>query len=164
MNDAGSRLEPSQFLSGWKDIARYLGKGVRTVQRYERDLGLPVSRPAGKAHGSVLATRQELDAWIHASPIREGFQLATRSSHDNTAATATMKSGLAEMSRLREQLMALRAEVTNSVSLLHNSVYGLCGELNQLRRKPADPLTLAGGSPKNLLSLLVPEKTRRKAS
>ena len=24
------------IISGWKDIANYLGKGVRTVQRYER--------------------------------------------------------------------------------------------------------------------------------
>ncbi len=29
-------------LNSWKEIACYLGRGVRTVQRYERDLGLPV--------------------------------------------------------------------------------------------------------------------------
>jgi hypothetical protein len=31
-----------EILSGWKDIANHLGMGVRTVQRYERELGLPV--------------------------------------------------------------------------------------------------------------------------
>ena len=31
-----------QVLNGWKEIANYLGKGVRTVQRYEREFGLPV--------------------------------------------------------------------------------------------------------------------------
>lgn len=55
--------EAQHILSGWKDIANYLEKGVRTVQRYERDLGLPVRRPAGRARGSVLATRAELYAW-----------------------------------------------------------------------------------------------------
>ena len=40
------------FLNGWKEIANYLGKGVRTVQRYERTLALPVRRPSGRSGGS----------------------------------------------------------------------------------------------------------------
>jgi hypothetical protein len=55
----------SGIFSGWKDIANYLGKGVRTVQRYEGEFGLPVRRPAGKHRGSVLATKAELDEWVH---------------------------------------------------------------------------------------------------
>ena len=39
--------EESAVLSSWKDIAKYMGKGVRTVQRWERHLGLPVRRPNG---------------------------------------------------------------------------------------------------------------------
>jgi hypothetical protein len=35
----------TMILKGWKDIAKYLGCGVRTVQRWEK-LGLPVRRPA----------------------------------------------------------------------------------------------------------------------
>ena len=31
-------------LNGWKEIAVFLGKGVRTVQRWERDHGLPIHR------------------------------------------------------------------------------------------------------------------------
>ena len=58
-----------EILSGWKEIAVHLGKGVRTVQRYERKLGLPIRRPSGKSIGSVIATVAELDAWITASPI-----------------------------------------------------------------------------------------------
>jgi hypothetical protein len=56
-----ARLE---IFSGWKEIARYLGKGVRTVQRYEREVGLPVHRPAGKPRGSVITTKAELDRWV----------------------------------------------------------------------------------------------------
>jgi hypothetical protein len=51
-----------EILSGWKDIANYLGKGVRTVQRYARELGLPIHRPAGKL--SVVAVKAELDEWV----------------------------------------------------------------------------------------------------
>lgn len=59
---------PLQILSGWKEIANYLGKGVRTVQRYQRDLGLPIHRLAGKA--SAIAIKSELDGWISAMPVR----------------------------------------------------------------------------------------------
>jgi len=60
-----ARLE---IFSGWKEIANYLGKGVRTVQRYERELGLPIHRPNGKSAGSVIATKVEIDDWVKASP------------------------------------------------------------------------------------------------
>jgi hypothetical protein len=51
-------------LSSWKEIASHLGKGVRTVQRWERELGLPVHRPLmGKKH-IVIAYPDELDKWI----------------------------------------------------------------------------------------------------
>ena len=33
-------------LESWKDIATYLDKDVRTVQRWEKDAGLPVCRPS----------------------------------------------------------------------------------------------------------------------
>jgi hypothetical protein len=57
--------EDSAVLSSWKDIARYLGKGVRTVQRWERHLGLPVRRPVGASHKSaVVLYRGDVDAWL----------------------------------------------------------------------------------------------------
>ena len=31
-------------LDSWKEIASYLGRGIRTVQRWEREEGLPVHR------------------------------------------------------------------------------------------------------------------------
>lgn len=50
-------------LGSWKEIANYLGKGVRTVQRWERCNGLPVHRPSGSRKGVVLAFPPELDQW-----------------------------------------------------------------------------------------------------
>lgn len=51
------------ILNGWKEIAVYLGRGVRTVQRYELSLSLPVRRVSG----GVIAYRDELDRWLRAS-------------------------------------------------------------------------------------------------
>src|SRR3954453_12064509 len=57
--------DEAPVLTCWKDIARYMGKGVRTVQRWEQGLGLPVRRPLGVTHKSaVLASREDLDAWM----------------------------------------------------------------------------------------------------
>lgn len=58
-----------QLLSSWKEISQYLNRGVRTVQRWERELGLPVRRPRGKSRSAVVAMRSELDHWLQACPI-----------------------------------------------------------------------------------------------
>lgn len=52
------------LLTSWKEIAAYLGKGVRTVQRWEQQFGLPVRRPNERIKGIVHATTDELDAWL----------------------------------------------------------------------------------------------------
>ena len=50
-------------LDSWKEIASYLGRGIRTVQRWEREEGLPVHRLDHAKRGSVYACRRELTAW-----------------------------------------------------------------------------------------------------
>ena len=53
-----------QILGSGKEIAQYLGKGVRTVQRWALVHGLPVRRPNGAPHGVVYASREELEGWL----------------------------------------------------------------------------------------------------
>jgi hypothetical protein len=52
-----------RVLSSWKEIAAFFGKGVRTVQRWERELSLPVRRPNGDKQ-IVFAKVQELETWL----------------------------------------------------------------------------------------------------
>lgn len=54
-------------LDSWKEIAAYLKKEVRTVQRWEKNSDLPIRRLAHGKQGSVFAYRSELDAWWHES-------------------------------------------------------------------------------------------------
>lgn len=51
-------------LMSWQDIASYMGKGVRTVQRWEQDFGLPVRRLPGPKKRAVLARPCDIDAWV----------------------------------------------------------------------------------------------------
>lgn len=54
---------PGGRLDSWKEIAVYLNRGQRTVQRWEQEEGLPVRRLRHEKRGSVFAYKCELDAW-----------------------------------------------------------------------------------------------------
>jgi hypothetical protein len=62
------------LLNSWKEIAAYLGRGVRTAQRWEK-YGLPVRRLAPGPRASVIADASEIDNWIQ-SAKSHGFEAA----------------------------------------------------------------------------------------
>jgi TolB-like protein/Tfp pilus assembly protein PilF len=51
-------------LDSWKEIASYLRRDVRTVQRWEKKEGLPVHRHLHDKLGSIYAYRNELTEWF----------------------------------------------------------------------------------------------------
>src|SRR5688572_19083379 len=53
---------PSDRLDSWKEIAAFLARTVRTVQRWEKTAGLPVRR-GGPGRGSVVASKAEITEW-----------------------------------------------------------------------------------------------------
>ena len=59
-----------EILNSWKEIAQYLNRAVRTAQRWEKDLQMPVHRPRGKARSAALAFTSELDDWLRRTPLR----------------------------------------------------------------------------------------------
>jgi uncharacterized protein YjcR len=50
-------------LDSWKEIATYLNRNVRTVQRWEKREGLPIHRHVHERASSVSACKKEIDAW-----------------------------------------------------------------------------------------------------
>lgn len=113
---SANRGDQPPFLIGWKEIANYLGRGIRTVQRYERTLGMPVRRSSGRSPDSVLATKAELDAWIAARPLAPSFALPQ--THLHLATLEIFRSALAEQHRLREELTTLRESLHSSLEML----------------------------------------------
>ena len=51
-------------LQSWKEIAAELGRGVRTVQRWERTLQLPVHRLGKGLRSPVFAFKDEIRLWM----------------------------------------------------------------------------------------------------
>jgi hypothetical protein len=55
----------------WDGIAAALQVSVKTAQRYEKDLGLPVRRKQGPRGTVVYAFQHELKEWLTANPVEE---------------------------------------------------------------------------------------------
>jgi len=91
-----------KILSSWKDIAVYMGRGVRTVQRYEH-LGLPVIRLNGHLQSSVMAFADEIDDWIRGTAMRSSAPI--------------MPIGVAEWERLSALVQRLKRKLKSCESL-----------------------------------------------
>lgn len=64
MASAGHRSDDvRRTLSGWKEIAAYLGVDPRSAQRKEKELGLPVRRVQTQKSAKPYAYSDEIDAW-----------------------------------------------------------------------------------------------------
>jgi TolB-like protein/Flp pilus assembly protein TadD len=70
----------AERLESWKEIAAYLGREVRTVQRWALARSLPVHRlPGGGRRPRVFSLKSEIDAWMRAgveSPREDGASVA----------------------------------------------------------------------------------------
>jgi hypothetical protein len=101
-------------LNSWKEIANYIGRGVRTVQRWELFFGLPVHRPAGRNRSAVYALRSEVDQWLQSRPVRDDLPFAEDG--DGLASASAMGAngngnGLAHPAEIRKRISELEAEL-----------------------------------------------------
>jgi hypothetical protein len=108
-DEGGSAQHSTSVIAGWNDIGRYLGKGKRTVQRWERELGLPVRRTHEGRKSGVLAIPAEIDAWVHTLGLRDDRK-ADRTSNHMLALIHSLRELRAENQELRRQLGAERSK------------------------------------------------------
>ena len=59
-----SSRDSAERLDSWKEIAKYLHRDVRTVQRWERQETLPVRRHVHRHGNTVYAWKGEIDEWF----------------------------------------------------------------------------------------------------
>jgi tetratricopeptide (TPR) repeat protein len=93
-----SSASPVGRLDSWKAVATHFGRDVRTVQRWERDEGLPVHRHVHLKRGSIHAYAHELDEWWRQrerdAPGEADRQLADRSGGGRRRIRAAMVTGI----------------------------------------------------------------------
>jgi hypothetical protein len=122
----------TEVLSSWKDIAQYLKRGVRTVQRWESELALPVRRRRGKRRAGVSAIRSEIDIWLSTCPTVTNEpeiqaplvsnQALLQQASDLIAQSRLLQS---DQARLRADLARLRKDLVLSVHRFVVTVRGL---------------------------------------
>jgi len=89
-------LDPDRQLTSWKEIARYFGVNVRTVQKWEIERALPVHRLPAK-RGRVAVSVSELEAWQRSGEEQRNGAVAP----DSGAANKTIvRAGLAGVPRV----------------------------------------------------------------
>jgi hypothetical protein len=109
-----------------------MGRGVRTVQRWERELGLPVRRPRGRSRSAVIAFKPELDRWLaqaptdaeelrHPAPVTLRLPSVQVSQH-TTSLTTRNHQLLARSHDLRQRTMELCIQLNRNLELAHNLV------------------------------------------
>jgi hypothetical protein len=125
-----------QILNGWKEISNHIERGVRTAQRWEVRLGMPVHRPALKDRSAVVAFTDELDRWLSRTApatldaIHEGSEEILIRVHHNLNSLAWHTSELASQTR------ALQEQLKRSLEVQHNRIASrLCAAA--LSRNPA---------------------------
>jgi len=57
-------MDEGQALESWKAISSYLGRDIRTCQRWEHELVLPIHRLDASPAARVLAYKVEIDRWL----------------------------------------------------------------------------------------------------
>jgi hypothetical protein len=123
-------MTPNQeVLNSWKEVATYLGRGVRTVQRWEQELGLPVRRPRGKSRSAVIAFKSELDAWLHQAPVEH-----LREDHPEETAPAVPQLKYSNSER-QEKLHKSTATLIGRTHLLLSRSSNLCEQLRTLQQR-----------------------------
>ena len=113
-----------RILNSWKEVAGYLGRGVRTAQRYERDFGLPVHRPAAKMRGSVIAFTDQLDKWLEETPV----------GYDGEPAHRQHRALPAWSSERSQQLGQATQQLLGNDALLCSSLETLKGKIKQQQK------------------------------
>jgi len=150
-----------QILNSWKEIANYLNRGVRTVQRWEAELGLPVRRPRGRRRSAVIAMRSEIDQWLNSCPLeaRELVAAGTAAPQANNGNGRNDGNGRHVMRGVSDLILTSRLLRED----LHRSQKELEGMLQRLLRTIQEYRTLTDTSLElkpHAASLLDMESTR----
>jgi hypothetical protein len=101
----------NEMLDSWKEIAVFLRRGVRTVQRWEATEGLPVRRHDHLKRGSVYALRSDIDLWVRSRQFGEKARVNRYRSGELRAYVAQQRHTI---NHLADQLQMQLASVMSS--------------------------------------------------
>jgi hypothetical protein len=116
-----------QILNGWKEISSYLKRSVRTIQRWETRLSLPVYRPALKDRSAVVAFSDELDGWICRAAPDEGQETPVQNGNQGHDASLlrlldSMSTMLLDTAELASRMRLLQEQLGQSRRICYQGI------------------------------------------
>jgi hypothetical protein len=136
------RRDKREVLNSWKEIAVYLGRGVRTVQRWEANLGLPVHRPNGHLRSAVVAFSSELDEWLRKAPqLRESMPAPSTGKIPAhfLGNGHSVQETILECQKLRRDCLSSVSSFRKTAEAHYKLVGALINCVGQLRRQGSTP-------------------------
>jgi predicted glycosyl hydrolase (DUF1957 family) len=118
----------NQELNSWKEIASHLERGVRTVQRWESELGLPVRRKGRGKRSPVYALATELDLWR----VTSGAVVGKEPDPDFERAAG---SAVEESRRLMSSVQSMVQSVSMATVRQRQQTQALQKRLDEMRRR-----------------------------
>jgi hypothetical protein len=106
------------LLNSWKEIAMYLGRGVRTVQRWEK-LGLPVRRLSPGSRVAVIASTRDIDRWLDSAGAH-GFSVRQNAEH--LLFRGALLESIEQLRLLRQESVVLRVEQRHAMAQLISNI------------------------------------------
>jgi len=120
------------ILNSWKEISNYVGRGVRTIQRWESDMRFPVHRTGEHLRSSVYALSEEIDAWLkHRGNARP-------SAHEERhLSIKAMRKGMDQLAAHKQKLMDRSHTLKTLTDTMHERLQttsGLHSKIREARR------------------------------
>jgi hypothetical protein len=150
--------EPVFVLNSWKEIANYLSRGIRTVQRWERCWELPVHRVGSAKRKPVYAIVPELKMWMVSSsctralnesseprqrdggPASDSMLLIARIYELAQAVSRNTRRQQQRIEALREQMAAIHARIEAGRSVRRKRAAAPAENVAQFLSKPQPKL------------------------
>jgi len=111
----------NEILDSWKEIAVFLRRGLRTVQRWERTEGLPVRRHSHLKRSSVYALRSDIVLWMRTRQFGQNSRVNKYPLHQCSELRAHVAQQRIILNQLRAELQIRWATVMSSWKQLQQS-------------------------------------------
>lgn len=106
------------ILTGWKEIAGYLKRTPRTVQRWAREARMPVRHVLDRRRSPVIAIKHEIDEWLQSRNVG--------TVNHSSVIASSLRSDLEASMRLQQQLVQkmtqARRDLSSSRAVLQQTV------------------------------------------
>jgi len=104
------------ILNSWKEISTYLDRGVRTLQRWERDEHLPIRRVGAGERAPVFAFTVEIDKWLRKHDTTAPADHITAAQSDSRKLIAESQRLVSTLQRSGADFLFLDLDVAQSMA------------------------------------------------